>query len=305
MIPPRVFQVQSWFWVNPNAVRHGVVLPILLHNIGERSRKWLIWTFAENFRIFIFWFFGYEIIMTDRREVIIAMGVLGLCLIIATFIFSTAWKQARSTEQTIEISGSARKAITSDLATLGASINAFGGTQGDAYRNLESQKPTVLGFLASKGFPKDKVTFSTVSNYPVNELNEQGYSTGNVRGYNFSQRFEIQSPDVNLIKAVSLELTALAEQGISLNVESPQYLYTKLQDVKAEVQAEAAKDAMSRAKKIAEATGSGLGTIRSARLGVLQITPKNSTEISDYGMNDVSAIEKEITATINASFELE
>lgn len=243
--------------------------------------------------------------MKERKDLVIAMGVLGACLIIATLIFSMAWKQAKSTEKAIEISGSARKAITSDLALLGASINAFGTTQGDAYRNLESQKPTVLSFLASKGFTKEKVTFSTVSNYPVNELNEQGYSTGNVRGYNFSQRFEIQSNDVQLIRQVSLELTALAEQGISLNVESPQYLYTKLQDIKAEVQAEAAKDAMTRGKKIAEATGSTLGNIRSARLGVLQITPKNSTEISDYGMNDVSAIEKEITATINASFKIE
>ncbi len=241
----------------------------------------------------------------NKREVIIAMGVLGLCLIIATFIFSSAWKQAKSTEQTIEISGSSRKSIVSDLALLGASISAFGGTQGEAYRNLESQKPAVLKYLAAKGFAEDKVTFSTVTNFPVTELNEQGYSTGNVRGYNFSQRFQIESANVQMIREVSLELTALAEQGISLNVESPQYLYTKLQDVKAEVQAEAAKDAMTRAKKIAEATGSSLGAIRSARLGVLQITPKNSTEISDYGMNDVSAIEKEITATINASFEIE
>jgi hypothetical protein len=60
-----------------------------------------------------------------------------------------------------------------------------------------------------------------------------------------------------------------------------------------------------RAKKIAEATGSKLGPIRDARMGVLQITPKNSTEISDYGMNDVGSIEKEITAVINASFGLE
>lgn len=72
-----------------------------------------------------------------------------------------------------------------------------------------------------------------------------------------------------------------------------------------QVQAEAAKDAMMRAKKIAEATGSTLGSIREARMGVLQITPKNSTEISDYGMNDVSAIEKDITAVVNASFDLE
>jgi uncharacterized protein len=37
---------------------------------------------------------------------------------------------------------------------------------------------------------------------------------------------------------------------------------------------------------------------------VLQITPKNSNQVSDYGMNDVSSIEKEITAVVNASFQI-
>jgi hypothetical protein len=39
-------------------------------------------------------------------------------------------------------------------------------------------------------------------------------------------------------------------------------------------------------------------------MGVLQITPKNSNVISDYGMNDVTSIEKEITAVVSASFEI-
>jgi len=36
----------------------------------------------------------------------------------------------------------------------------------------------------------------------------------------------------------------------------------------------------------------------------LQITPINSNMVSDYGMNDVSSIDKEITAVVNASFEI-
>jgi hypothetical protein len=39
-------------------------------------------------------------------------------------------------------------------------------------------------------------------------------------------------------------------------------------------------------------------------MGVLQITPKFSNMISDYGINDLSSIEKEITAVVNASFEI-
>lgn len=85
----------------------------------------------------------------------------------------------------------------------------------------------------------------------------------------------------------------------------PEYHYTKIADLKIEVQAAAARDAMVRAQKIAEATDRDLGPMRNARMGVLQITPKLSNQISDYGINDLSSIEKEITAVVNASFEID
>ena len=243
--------------------------------------------------------------MKDRNGLVPALGVLGVCIIIAVFIFSAAFKQAKREKQKINITGSAKLAITSDLGILSGTISTYAGSQSESYKALESRKPTLLAYLASQGFPKDKVEFLTVISIPVTEMNQNGYSTGNIRGYTYSQRFVIQSADVKKIQSLSLELPSLVERGVDLQIESPQYMYTKLADVKIQVQAEASKDAMMRAKRIAEATGSKLGPISDARMGVLQITAKNSNEISDYGVNDVSSIEKEITAVMNASFALE
>jgi hypothetical protein len=136
-------------------------------------------------------------------------------------------------------------------------------------------------------------------------MSEQGYQTGRVIGYVYNQRIEIQSLDVNKIKELSLDITSLIEKGVSFKVEQPEYHYTKMADLKIEIQAAAAKDAMIRAQKIAEATDRDLGPMRSARMGVLQITPKFSNAISDYGINDLSSIEKEIIGVVNASFEIE
>ena len=66
----------------------------------------------------------------------------------------------------------------------------------------------------------------------------------------------------------------------------------------------AEKDAMVRAERIAAATGRKLGPLSNARMGVLQITPKNSNTVSDYGVNDATSVEKEITAVVNASFQI-
>ena len=42
--------------------------------------------------------------------------------------------------------------------------------------------------------------------------------------------------------------------------------------------------------------------MRSSSLGVYQITPRDSTEISDYGVNDTSSREKDVMATVSATF---
>jgi hypothetical protein len=241
--------------------------------------------------------------MKERNLIPVIIATVGF--IIGVFLFSGAFKESRQQPKQITVTGSAKIAITSDLAILAGTINSYAPSQSAAYRYLESQKPTLINYLVAQGFDKSKIEFQTVYVMPNYELNQSGYSTGVVRGYTYSQRFTLESSDVMKIRDVSLSLPNLVEQGMSLQMEPPQYLYVKLADLKIQVQAEAAKDAMMRAKKIAEATGSKLGPIRDARMGVLQITPKNSTEISDYGMNDVGSIEKEITAVINASFGLE
>lgn len=243
--------------------------------------------------------------MNNKNNLLVPYLILGLSFIIGVFIFVGAWKSNQSANQTITVTGSAKKEIVSDLGFLRGTLTVQASGPEFAFRELNRHKPFLLAYLDKKGFPKDKVEFFTMNNYPVYEIGANGYSTGRVIAYVYNQRMEISSSDVNKIKEISLDIASLVEQGINLNVEMPEYHYTKLAELKIEIQAEAAKDAMIRAQKIAEATGRDLGPMRTARMGVLQITPKFSNVISDYGINDLSSIEKEIIGVVNASFEIE
>lgn len=243
--------------------------------------------------------------MEKKSDLLVPAIIIGISFIIGVFVFSNAWKSNQSANQTINVTGSAKKEIVSDLGFLRGSISVQSSTSEKAYSELNRQKPILISYLEQKGFTKDKIEFFTINSYPVYEMSEQGYQTGRIIGYVYSQRIEIQSIDVNKIKEISLDITSLIEKGVSFNVEQPEYHYTKMADLKIEIQAEAAKDAMIRAQKIAEATNRTLGPMRNARMGVLQITPKFSNAVSDYGINDLSSIEKEIVGVVNASFEIE
>lgn len=243
--------------------------------------------------------------MENKNNSLIPSSILGIALIICSVIFVTAWRSNYSSNQTITVTGSAKKDIVSDLGILRGSIAVEALTAEMAYQELRRQKPILIAYLTSNGFPEKEIEFFTMNRYPIYELNSSGYQTNKVRAYNYSQRMEIQSTEVNKIKNISLEIPSLIEKGVSFNVEMPEYHYTKIADVKIEIQAEAAKDAMNRASRIALATDRELGPMRSARMGVIQITPRFSNQISDYGVNDLSSIEKEITAVVTASFEIE
>jgi uncharacterized protein len=229
--------------------------------------------------------------------------ILAAGLILSVIVFVYVWSDSKSADQTITVTGSAKKDITSDLGVLRGSIAIEAPTADAAFRALKAQKPILLEYLAAQGFPEDQVNFFTVINNPVYDYNQDGAQT-RLRGYMYSQRMEITSVDVQKIKRISLDISSLIEKGVYFQVEPPEYHYTKLASLKVEIQSEAARDAKVRAERIVQATGRSLGPLRNARMGVLQITPKNSNQVSDYGVNDVSSIEKEITAVVNASFQI-
>ncbi len=238
-----------------------------------------------------------------KNRFILPALIMGLCLIVVAFVLAKGLKNIKG-DQTINVTGSAKKLIVSDLGILKGNFNISAVTPQDAYRELERQRPIVINYLKSKGFKVADIDVKTINVYPQYSFGPNGQQLG-IRDYAINQSFEVTSNDVNKIKSVSIDIASLFTQGVSFNVNPPEYYYTKLSDVKIEIQAEAAKDAMVRGEKVAEATNRKLGTLTNARMGVLQITPENSNMTSDYGVNDASSIRKEITAVVNANFEIE
>lgn len=236
---------------------------------------------------------------------IVSFSILTLGLLFSSIIITGAWRSITRSQQTITVVGSAKTDIVSDLGVLRGAIMFTEGNQRDGYAKIKPQLEQVLSYLDAKGISRKVVDIFPVTQFPNYEYTAQGYQTGKILSYNISQRFQFKSDNVQLIKALSLDMGQLVSTGISLQMDMPEYYYTRLGDIKINIQADAAKDAQQRAERMAEATGCTLGAMRSAKMGVIQITPKNSNVLSDYGINDVSSIEKEITAVVHTSFEID
>lgn len=231
--------------------------------------------------------------------------LLGLSLVVAAIILATTWRGNVEIAQTLKVTGSATMDLSSDLGRLQFWVRGEGRTAEAAWQDLQRQIPVVKGYLADQAVPEEALESFPINTWTIEEFDDNGNRTGRVLSYQNEQSFRIELTDVALVKTISLGLAGLVTGGVNVRAGMPEYLFTGLAEVKEEVQALAAEDAMRRAEKVATAAGARLGPIRDARMGVLQVTPRHSTVVSDYGVNDNSSIEKQITAVVHARFAIE
>lgn len=240
-----------------------------------------------------------------RSPTFMAAIVIGVALVLASAIGGWAFVSARRGDQTITVTGSAKRRIKSDMVVWKAAVSYQASALSEAYRSLSEAVPKVKGYLVSKGIPENEITISSISSQTLHGRTSDGAETSEITGYSLRQELEVRSKDVEKIGKIAREATELINQGILLESMAPEYYYTALGNLKIEMMSEAAKDAKLRAEKIAESTGSSIGSVKTARMGVLQITPADSNEVSDSGMNDTSSLDKDITAVVSIGFAVD
>lgn len=237
-------------------------------------------------------------------NIIVAL-ILTAGIITASIIAVNGIVKIKSTRTNLVVTGSAKQQITSDLIVWTGYFNTQSAVLTDAYTKLEVDREKVKKYLLNQGISEDQLVFSSITTVPYYIYNEYGISTNQVDYYDLSQTVTIRSGEIDKVTEISRSATELLNDGVQFQSYAPQYMYTKLADMKVTMLAEATKDAKKRAEMIAENAGSKLGGLTYADMGVMQITPLYSNEISDYGISDTSSLEKEITAVVHCTFEIE
>lgn len=236
----------------------------------------------------------------ERFQLLIIGLFFSLCLIISTSIVSHTLSRSG-----IEVTGSAVEIVKSDLASWDIDITTSSKSEKQAFDQLIKNKDTVLNYLKSKGFNDTEIEVKNIVISPIFKISpDTGEALNEIDHYEIVQTIRVTSNNINLIKDASLDAQNLLNQGIDIKSNPPAYFYTKLSELKVKLLNEASDDAKQRAKAMLKSTGNRIGAIKSAKTGVFQITPPNSTEVSDYGIYDTSTIDKKVTAVTQVTFRI-
>jgi uncharacterized protein len=236
--------------------------------------------------------------------------VLGVCIAVATIVASLILsggflKVMKFWQHTITVKGSAQEIIKSDYIVWDCTFTRRDASLQKAYKDLKEDLDNVLAYMAAKQVNKNDVYINQINTKRVYQKDSDNNDTNVLYGYELSQSIEIRSKDIDKIDTLSHQSTELIDQGINFESATPNYFYNKIDALKVELLAKATENAKLRAQSIVSSVGNKLGMLQSAKMGVFQITPVTSTQVSDYGEDDTSSLEKKVMVVVNASFSIE
>jgi uncharacterized protein len=233
----------------------------------------------------------------DRLPLLAGFGLLGLAIGLGAVVLANGIRD-RNRNETIGVTGSAKARIVSDYVVWDASVTSEGQTPQEALPRLDRWTDQVRTFLSEHGALPGEISENPIS------TDTRTNDSGTLLGYKLTRSFEVRSARVGAIAQLVQESQSLLAAGVPLQAQPPQYVYTRLADLRPKLLADATKDALGRAKVLVEATGGELGGLRDVNVGVFQITAPNSTEVSDYGVYDTTTLRKDVTAVVNVTFAL-
>jgi uncharacterized protein len=241
----------------------------------------------------------------QRLPLLLGLAALALAVGLGSVAIAGGIRD-RNRNDVLLVTGSAKRRIFSDYVIWDASVTSQRKTPQAALLELVAWSDRIRAFLRRAGARDAEVSLRPVATEPVYAAGsgaEEG-ENGRIVAYRLTRTFQVRSPRVRAVAKLVEQSAILLGQGVPLQGQAPQYVYTRLPQLRPKLLADATQDALNRARVLAESTGSELGTLRGVDVGAFQVTAPNSTEVSDYGVYDTTTREKDVTAVVNLTLAL-
>lgn len=239
----------------------------------------------------------------------LTVGILAMAAIICFWTLGNAYKYKFKTAEMISVTGLAEKDFVSDQIVWTGNYSRKMMDLKSAYSLVKEDGSKIRMYLKEKGVTDSEMVFSAISIDKdfTTKFDADGKQIGTeFTGFNLKQNVTVDSRNIDKVEKISREVTELIQSGIEFNSSSPSYYYTKLSELKIDLLAKASADAKQRAETIAKNSGSGLGKIRKATMGIFQITGKNMNEDYSYGgAFNTSSKNKTASITTKIDFALD
>jgi uncharacterized protein len=232
-----------------------------------------------------------------------AMTLLVVAVLISVFYGAQVLYDIKLAGDTVEVTGSAKQAVVADRARMVIMLETKTSLSDQSAGTARLQKAvdSVVAYLTAEGFTEYETPAGYVNTdyyYPQNSAPVQ-------TGYTISRSVIVRTDEIEKLTLLANDTGPLSGTGYTVVVQGVELTYSKLDEMRVALLTDAIQDATDRANAIAAESGRGVGLLRNATGGVVQVLPAGGVDISDYGSYDTSSLNKDIMVTVRATFGLE
>lgn len=222
-------------------------------------------------------------------------AIIAVGMIAGGYLLGDGLLRAKDAERAVTVRGLAERNVTADLATWTISYSASSTSLAEAQDKVRQDTQAIEGFFKQLGFPADALQ-PTGAN--VSSFTNEGLTTFTVR-----QRLALRTTDIKRAQKAVARQFDLVGRGVFLEEGSGMaYTFTKLNDIKPEMVAEATKDARASAQQFAEDSNSGVGKIKDATQGYFEIEARDGDA---GGWGNADSPYKKVRVVTTVSFSLD
>ena len=233
-----------------------------------------------------------EKFIESRNKVWLASaGLLTIGLVAGGYLLGDGLLRAKMADRSVTVRGLAERDVTADLATWTIAYSAQSTDLQSAQADIDRDTTAITSFFKELGFKADALQ-PTGAN--VNQ-----YSNDGIPQYTIRQRLSLRTVDIDKAQAAVARQFDLVRRGVVLEDGSGMsYTFTKLEDIKPEMVAEATKDARKSAEQFAEDSGTDVGGIKSATQGYFSIDSRDG-DAGGFGVTDTPYKKVRVVTTVN------
>jgi len=212
----------------------------------------------------------------DRALVLGVAGIFSFSLVAGGYLLGDGLRRAKSAERSIAVRGVSERDVTANLATWTISFSDEGSELASVNARVEQQSAAVRRFFQRGGFKPAEMTDSGVSFERRNLTDRDGNPAG--ERVTVSRSIELRTTDVMRAKRANEALADLLKAGVELDSSSLNFSFTRLNQLKPAMIAEATVRARESAEQFARDSGAEVGRIRNASQGYFSIGPRDGAD---------------------------
>ncbi|MBN8820281.1 MAG: SIMPL domain-containing protein [Sphingomonas sp.] len=231
--------------------------------------------------------------MQDMNKIALAGAVvLSGGLIVGGYLLGDGLRRAHAADRSVTVRGLAERNVTADLATWTIAYAATGTDLPSVRAEIEANTAALKDYFRSLGFPADALTATGAG---VNQFMNNG-----VPNITITQRMQLRTTDIAKAQKAVANQFDLVRRGVTLQEGSGMsYSFTKLNDIKPPMVAEATKDARNAAEQFAKDSGTAVGGIKSATQGYFSIDARDGEQSGGYGAADTPFKKVRVVTTVD------